>query len=44
MNPTERIKQLVKKHIVSLLLIGLIAYIWFRPPATAIQSREWKLR
>ncbi len=34
MNPTDRIKKLLKKHIVTLILIGLIAYIWFRPPAT----------
>ena len=40
MNPTERIKQLVKKHIVSLLLIGLIAYIWFRPPATVTDLNQ----
>lgn len=34
MNPSDRIKKLVKKHIVTLILMGLIAYIWFRPPAT----------
>jgi len=34
MNPPERIKRLFKKHSVTLILIGLIAYIWFRPPAT----------
>jgi thiol-disulfide isomerase/thioredoxin len=40
MNRTERIKQLFKKHFVSLLLIGLIAYIWFRPPATVTEVNQ----
>ena len=40
MNPTERIKQLLKKHGVTLILIGLIAYIWFRPPATVTDLNE----
>ena len=34
MNPPQRIKQLVKRHWLSLVLIGLIAFIWFRPPAS----------
>ena len=40
MNPTERIKQLFKKHIVTLILVGLVAYIWFRPPATVTHLNE----
>ncbi len=40
MNPTERIKQLLKKHSVSLIMIGLIAYIWFRPPATVTDLNQ----
>jgi thiol-disulfide isomerase/thioredoxin len=40
MNPTERIKQLLKKHGVSLIMIGLIAYIWFRPPATVTDLNQ----
>ena len=33
MNLTERIKKHLKSNLVTLILIGLIAYIWFRPPA-----------
>jgi len=40
MNPTERIKKLLKKHGVALILIGLIAYIWFRPPATVTDLNQ----
>ena len=40
MNLTHRIKQLLKKHSVSLILIGLVAYIWFRPPATVTDLNE----
>lgn len=40
MNPSERIKQLFKKHIVTLILVGLVAYIWFRPPATVTNLNE----
>ena len=40
MNPTERIKQLFKKHIVTVILVGLVAYIWFRPPATVTNLNE----
>jgi len=40
MNPTERIKKHFKKHIVTLILIGLIAYIWFRPPATVTDLNQ----
>lgn len=40
MNLTQSIKPYVKKHFVSILLIGLIAYIWFRPPATVTDLNE----
>lgn len=40
MNPTERIKQLLKKHSVTLIMIGLIAYIWFRPPAAVTDLNQ----
>jgi len=40
MNPTERIKKHFKKHVVTLILIGLIAYIWFRPPATVTDLNQ----
>ena len=40
MNPPERIKKLLKKHFVTVILIGLIAYIWFRPPATVTDLNQ----
>ncbi len=40
MNLAQSIKHHVKKHIVTLILIGLIAYIWFRPPATVTDLNE----
>ena len=40
MNLAQSIKQHIKKHLVTLILIGLIAYIWFRPPATVTDLNE----
>ena len=40
MNLAQSIKHHVKKHIVTLILIGLIAYIWFRPPATVTDLNQ----
>jgi thiol-disulfide isomerase/thioredoxin len=31
---------LLKKHAVTLLLVGLIAYLWFRPPATVTDENQ----
>jgi thiol-disulfide isomerase/thioredoxin len=31
---------LLKKHAVTLLLIGLITYLWFRPPATVTDENR----
>lgn len=35
-----RIKQLLKRHWINLLLVGLVAYIWFRPPAWVSDMNE----
>lgn len=40
MNLTERIKKHLKSNLVTLILIGLIAYIWFRPPAQVADMNE----
>ena len=40
MNPAERIKKHFKNNLVTYLLIGLIAYIWFRPPAFVSDVNE----
>jgi len=37
---TLRIKQLFKRHWVSLALIGLVAFMWFRPPAWVSEMNE----
>lgn len=40
MNFTPRIKRLLKQHWVSLALIGLVAFMWFRPPAWVSEMNE----
>lgn len=40
MNFTPRIKRLLKQHWVSLALIGLVAFMWFRPPAWVSDMSE----
>jgi len=40
MNFTPRIKLLLKRHWLTLALIGLIAFMWFRPPAWVTDLNE----
>jgi thiol-disulfide isomerase/thioredoxin len=43
-----KLKAFIKNHGVSLILLGLITYIWFRPPATVTddirQVGPWSVR
>lgn len=40
MNLVDRIKPVLKRHWVTLLLVALVAYIWFRPPARVSELNE----
>ena len=40
MNIPPRIKQLLKRHWLTLVLIGLVAFMWFRPPAWVSDMNE----
>ncbi len=40
MNLIDRIKPVLKRHGVTLLLLILIAYIWFRPPARVSELKQ----
>jgi len=40
MNFTPRIKLLLKRHWLTLVMIGLIAFMWFRPPAWVSDINE----